>query len=191
MACGGIGDDGGKRGFAARSRGGRYGDEHRRFAKDAQQPTHVLNGLTRLGDARADDLGTVHDGSAADSDDGLGTAAQIKRASLLDILNGRIGNGFVIYGAGDGCFLQRILERLCQAEGADGRIRHKQNGGNRLFAKERHDGSQTVELHRLAIGKNRKRGTEHALKGATEKGIGFIHKISCFRIFRRQGRDCR
>lgn len=75
----------------------------------------------------------------------------------------------------------------CQAERADGRIRHEQNGGNRLFAKERHDGSQTVKLHRLAIGKNRKRGTEHALKGAAEKGIGFILKSPVSEFFDGKG----
>ena len=183
---GGIGDDGGEGRLAARSGGGRRGDEQRRAPEDAQQAAHALHRLARLGDACADDFRAIHHRAAADRDDRLRMRGKVERAPFLDVRDGGVRHGLVVDGAGDGGRFQRVFQPARQAERADGSVRHQQDGGNLLFRQQRNDGGEPVELHRLAIGQDGERRAEDRLIGAAEEGVGFIHGKLLWRRFQRR-----
>ena len=66
-----IGNDRCERDLATRTRRSGDGDERRQATMNAQQATHLVDGLVWLCDACAHTLGTVHGRAAAKADNGL------------------------------------------------------------------------------------------------------------------------
>ena len=171
-----VGDDGGQRRLAAGAGGGGHGDHQRRLAQDVQQAAHLLHGLVRTGDARADDLGAVHRGAAAHGDDGLRVIFNVQRARLLDVVDGGVGRALLVDGAGDLRARQRVLQPGGQTEAAHTGVRDEQHGGNLPLLKQRRDFVQVVKEPRLAIGQHGQRGAEGELISAAIQALDGIHE---------------
>ena len=72
------------------------------YLQDSLHLSQRLIGFDRTG---TDCLGTVHAGTAAETDDGITAFLMVKLQGFADIDSSWVGNRFIINGIGDACLL--------------------------------------------------------------------------------------
>ena len=84
-----------------------------------QNSLHFGKRLLRFGNARADGLGTVHAGSATETEDTVTEIFIVQIQSIRYIFRGRIGTGLVIDRIGDAGIPQCVFQTSGQTEGGN------------------------------------------------------------------------
>ena len=184
-----VGDDGGQGGLAAGTGGGGYGDGERGGQQDLEKAPHLPHALPRSGDPGAHALGAVHYRAAPHSDDGPGPRLQVEPPPLLHVLDGGVRHGAVIYGAGNTRSLQVLLQGGGEAQTADRAVGNQQHRAHLLLLKQRRDGAQPLQRHRLPIGQQGQSDAEHGLKSSAIGSPEYIHGVHLFSLLILQPLD--
>ena len=122
-----VGDHGGERYLASRSRRRGNSDEQGKTTVYAQQTAHLVDRFARLRDARAHPLGAVHGRAATKADDGAAGVLAVQRSRLFHVGDRGVCLGICVNGAADSRLCKRCLERGRQTQARDAGVGHDQD----------------------------------------------------------------